>query len=448
MKHSFSSPLVPFCTWVSRFTCRLCLPVWLLSGCTGFKTQDATLTQKDPGHAATGLHYFLPKARIKIVGTEAADAQHTYTIAISRDLVADKEKRFRLIQTESAFHQDTMKYAVDRSGLINSDLTATSESKVEDVVLNVVNTALNVVQMKIKGASPAKTGSDVAPAEAAPVPLKPFEVNFDPYVRKEVLAAAAIMKDAGFTLKSEELFRHDKRPAQHPYRSLETGEVTSSQEGIYYRPSTTVRIKVDMARGDQNLLVNENMSIPDKDDLAVFHIARGLFAKTEHTVTFANGEITKMVLDKKSEGVGLTSIPLKATKAVLDVTKAVPAVANFFWKPKADPNADIKGQTARLQAEKARLEEENTMMKLAQENEQLRKGLPATPSSTSGSTSSADSRMRSDAGPPNTAPETDEQAAERRKKEEAARQAVQELQITADQLKKRVEQLEAKNTGN
>lgn len=349
----------------------------LLTGCTGLSTQNANVNEADSGHARTGIHYFLPKARIKIVG-EPSDDKTPYSLSITKELVADKEQRYRLVQTGSIMHDDTMQYQVNGSGLMDSEVKAKSDSKIEAISVNVVETGLNVIRARLKTASPAPAGAmaeapDAKAADAQQPTLKPFEVNFDPYVQGEVEAARQVMVDAGFSLNTSSLVRNTKMPAKRPYRSYETGEVASSSEGIYYRPSTTVNVRVAMIRDDRNLVINQRVSIPDKDDVSVFRLSRGFFANTDDAVTFANGEPRKIVIDKKSEGAALTHLPLAITNKVLEATKAVPAVAQFFWKPKRDPNADIKTQTAALNAENARLKEENQLLQLKQENERLNK---------------------------------------------------------------------------
>ena len=337
----------------------------LLASCTSFKSRLADVDIQSDGKARAGREYFLPKAMIDILGAPGSGGG-IYTVAVTKRMVADKRQRFWLSQIQSGGHDQHFTYEVNNSGLVDKEVSADSTSKIDSIMVNLVDTASNIGQIygKAHGFLPmgATTGAE------APVTPKPFHVQFDPYVKTEVDAAKEVMRLAGFKLDVESL-RRGKLANAHPRRSLFTGKPERSEDGIYYRPQTTVGLTVSLVSGEKNLLMNDTVSIPDQDDIALFQTRRGMFTHSVEKATFANGELVKVDSNQPSEVEGFTQIPLKVTAAIL---KALPSVGSLLWR---DPNADLKAQTARVQADTERLRAEQALLQQRQQNQNLRNQL-------------------------------------------------------------------------
>jgi hypothetical protein len=352
------------------FLCRgvLCsLATGLLTCCASFKSRPAQVADKDDGRAVTGLHYFLPKGRIQIVGAKGAG--NAYTLAITRVLEADREQRYRLRQTSSVFHNDTHTYEVNEKGLIAS-LNTVNTSKVETIVVNLADTVIDLAKIALNA---TKMGSTVVEKKVL-TDVQPFQVIFDPYELTEINAAVKVAENAGFILEAEHLRRSMKQDARKPHLDPWTHEVAASEAGVCYRPCTTARVTLRMEPHLGHLLRSTEVAVPDLDDVAVFSLKRGVFATKTEAVTFADGEITNVEMTRPSEALEFTKIPLTVTTKALSALKELPALGELLWKPAAEPNADIKAQTARLKAENERLKAEQALQEQAAKNQALKDG--------------------------------------------------------------------------
>lgn len=377
----------------------------ILSACSSMRTVDAPTNVSQSGRAYAGLHYFLPRGIIDIVGTVDADGK-AYTVTIARHNEADRRQRYLLVQNNSILHEDVTDLKVNDKGLLNEDLALTSESKTAQIIYNVTDTAINIAKIyaKTSGASPM-TAYGLAAEPTAPINLKSFKVSFDPLKDEEITDAENTVRDAGFDLRVE------RRKSTTSSLELKGGPENShdasttardslpisedpllkgngpSRAGVYYRPLTTVKVKLHIRQNVKNkdeigeLAINQNVPIPDPSALAIYSLYRGTLIKKETTLTFADGEPRTMHHKKPSELLAASEIPLTISSHVL---AALPDLGSLVYKPKSGPNAKIEADTARLNAQTAAINARTDALKANQAAEDALKKQQAGSSSGAG----------------------------------------------------------------
>jgi hypothetical protein len=317
-------------------------------GCSSMRTVDSPVDGPQTTHAYTGVHYFLPRGVIEIVGN-VQESGKAYEITVARFNEPDRTQRYRLVQNSSIFHDDVTNLKVNDKGLLSEDLAITSESRSAEVIYNITDTALNIAKIyaKTTGASPM-TASGLTPPPTAPADLKSFKVRFDPLIAKERRQAKAMVEDAGFHLEVE-TGNTANTDAKNFNQSEQVREAEVSHAGVFYRPLTTVKISLQ-CRSVADLAINQNVPVPDPHSIAVYSLKRGVLIKKSTTLTFVDGEPRGMQHSKPSELLGASAIPSKVTASVLS---ALPSLGALVYKPSPSQNAKLDAETARLNAETA-----------------------------------------------------------------------------------------------
>lgn len=82
--------------------------------------------------------------------------------------------------------------------------------------------------------------------------------------------------------------------------------------GLCYRPIESVRIVYSLGGGDETLLVD----LPHQTDVIAIDIHRAFFVKKIQKMTFDRGVLTKLQIDKKSELLALSKLPISIVEAI------------------------------------------------------------------------------------------------------------------------------------
>jgi hypothetical protein len=94
----------------------------------------------------------------------------------------------------------------------------------------------------------------------------------------------------------------------------ENGASTDCTIGLCYRPIESVRIVYSLGGGDETLVVD----LPHPTDLVAIDIKRAFFVKKIQKMTFDRGVLTKLQIDKKSELVAISKIPIDVIGAIAE----------------------------------------------------------------------------------------------------------------------------------
>ena len=352
----------------------------LTPACSTLRTVEAPVGQKNTGRAFSGLHYFLPRGTISIEGSKGSDAAAEaakYIITITRQNEADRKDRYRLITSANYLYDDTANFAITEKGLLNGVVTTKSDPRIKDIIDAFADAAVNVGKIVIKlntGITPGPTSGTrgVGFDPENKTKLEPFRVTFDPFNKDEVDDAKNKMRHCGLTLvldthgQSGDVPERDTRG-----RDIRvTGRL--SHRGISYRPLTTVKLGVS-TNYDERIVHYTNVSIPDPSTIATFSLGRGILVTKTNAPTFLNGELTSLDFSYPSEVLGVATLAKDVSAKALSIVESAPDVVGLIYKPRGpkDPNQDLNGEIARLEAEKRRIELKKEIQQKKKENDAL-----------------------------------------------------------------------------
>jgi hypothetical protein len=89
------------------------------------------------------------------------------------------------------------------------------------------------------------------------------------------------------------------------------------QQGIYYRPLLPYEFSFSIK--DFALYKTETISLPNEAPIMAIDLKRGPFITKKMTLTFKNGILTQMKVDKPSEVLAALNIPLDIVKAIVSL---------------------------------------------------------------------------------------------------------------------------------
>ena len=115
--------------------------------------------------------------------------------------------------------------------------------------------------------------------------------------------------------------------------------------GVCYRPKEPWRIIYSLGEGDETTIAE----LPNKADIVAIDIRRAFFIQKVQGITFDNGFLTTLSIDKKSELVELAKLPVEIVKAISIGIQARVAITT--------QEKNLAQEQANLLKEKAKLEE-------------------------------------------------------------------------------------------
>jgi hypothetical protein len=159
--------------------------------------------------------------------------------------------------------------------------------------------------------------------------------------------------------------------------SMETKTVVVQDElsnhGVYYRPPTTVSLKIKTREGYVgDFMQTATVRVPDPSSIAVLSLSRPFLVKKTTNLVFVGGDLHTVDFTHPSEALGVIGIPASIASKL---AAAIPAIIKIQDER---ANADTARETARLNAER-------DLLKARKEYEEARK------SAASGTTMSTNS---------------------------------------------------------
>jgi hypothetical protein len=303
-----------------------------LAGCTTMQTEDADVNSPVTGKARVGNFYFLPRGKITIVGTPVDNA--AYSLVITRKNEADPQARKFLLQRRNVFYEDKTKLDIDAEGLLTT-VNVDSEDKTPAIIDKVVDTVIDVAKIAantsgMMGAADMKT--------LTLLPLSPFKCTFDPFVREQVNAARNVMWNAGFVATIV--------PASMETKTRVVQDELSNR-GVYYRPPTTVSVKIKTRDGYVgDFMQTATVRVPDPSSIAVLSLTRPFLVKKTTNLVFVGGDLHTVDFTHPSEALGVVSIPASIASKL---AAAIPAIIKIQDER---ANAVTARETSRLNAER------------------------------------------------------------------------------------------------
>jgi hypothetical protein len=375
----------------SVFCCSIVAVLTMLAACNtaSHRTVDEPEGQPASTEARLGIHYFLPVAKIRIVGTYGTDttpksdttpkkdgtvkndekpktnagtgnddtATKFFQIKISRVLEPNHQRRYFLENRPHALFDDESTLSVDENGLLQT-VNSTSTDQTPAIIESATDIVINL--MKI-GAQ-----SEAARLEEGSKKPKPFVRIFDPLNSSECSQIHYFLHEMGITFsvcpfprQVKRIYRDNKEPA------LRTLTTATSPYGVFYHPPVAVTFKFTMSNVAPDTDDSVTYTIPDYNVIECYSLRRAALVKQQTELSFASGMPKQIKFVRPSQALAAMQIP---QKIVAKVAEAIPAIIKI--KSEA-ATRDVKDQTAVVQAQRDYLQAEIDLRKKEAELETL-----------------------------------------------------------------------------
>ena len=294
--------------------------VALLGGCTTasvLQTQSAASSD-----AEVGLHYFLPRGKIRIVGSnEKSDGGNpTFKITTTRVIGPDRSRPCFLIYQRSLLHDDDFTVEVDDTGLLKT-VNATSTDQSPAIIESLTDTVVNIL----------KIAAQVSARKGAPTP-RPFGYTFDPLDPKERDDAVSFLaKEVGIIMTVEPEVTKNGNPAP-----------VVSNDGVQYHPPIVVTLGFSIGTDHSDFASHV---LPNPVVTRCLSLRRASLVKQDTQLTFSNGMPTRVKFTRASQALAAVQIPQKIVKTAADAIPQIIKIQNEA------ATRDLQQKTAVLQAQ-------------------------------------------------------------------------------------------------
>lgn len=337
----------------------------LLVACTTLRTTTEPVggpSYAQNSRARVGLYYFLPRALITIECTEPKTG--IFNIAVTKRMVADRTHRYHLRWTPNSFYDDKVPtpIAVNAEGLLtNVDFSTTDQTPA--IVEDVVSSAISVFKILGGGAQAGKIQAKKA--------LEPFKYTFDPLDNDEVREIQTALANFGIVVRidsdrrasaSNYRYQSSKEAASAAISTVDPGQDTPDERGVFFHPPTTVEMRFDLRRAGEELIHRENVAIPDTRRVACFRFGRSPLVRRDTTLALTDGVPTSFKIERPSVIKALTGT---VSSVLSTVAGAVPTIVNVRnSKEVSELNAErtvLEERKKLLQERKSLLEAEKAL---------------------------------------------------------------------------------------
>jgi len=334
-----------------------------LTSCTGVvETAPLVMEHGALGYAPT-CHstlgaYYLPRALLRITA-QSNGTTLSGSVEPAQTFVADPAQTFCLDYLALPNSHDVVTVQREVNGLLTS-ISSNVVDKTPDIAKSLIAIGENI-------ALQAGRSGGVAGANET------LDVEFDPFVWNELMAANRGLRRFGFCLYVEghsfptlglspaqlvaagQQWCDTSNPAFYRPRRDELAALPVPVEvmktGVVYRPNLPHKIVV-MRKSDPggpgkwSIFQTKRVDMPNVSPVLSIGIDRAAFATRKTTLNFTKGVLTDVAIDKTSELAGFVGIPLAAAKAIVDVPAQIVTLRI----------TDTNNQTALLNAQSGMLQ--------------------------------------------------------------------------------------------
>lgn len=336
----------------------------ILTGCSSPSHRTVAEPEGEPAatNSRLGMHYYLPRGRIRLVGayqkSEDGTNSLSFQIKTTRILEPDRGQRYFLENQPHAFFDDDSTLAVDENGLLQT-VNSTSTDQTPAILDSAADIAINLFKI---GANFAET----APADKSVKP-RPFVYIFDPLDASECANVRRFLNGMGITLKVRPT-PTGRRVHVDPKDSVSTKSTTAAAtDGVYYHPPVAItldfRMRIPSVGPDTRDSVT--YTIPDSDVTECYSLRRAALIKQDTQLTFASGMPKQIKFVHPSQALAAIQIPQRIIHKVAEV---IPTIIKIQGE---SATRDVKNQTAILDAQRAYLEAQINLQKKQAEIEAL-----------------------------------------------------------------------------
>lgn len=247
-----------------------------------------------------GAYYFLPRGFIDITISRDKVGNNSMTVS-DVTFVPNSEHLYRIEYKSSIFSTDKVIIQTTSTGLLLSVATTTTDES-GALVKKVVELATE--------AAKAAFGILFTPAEEGPKQFT-IKLTIDPTDDDHTKLVNKALKSKNLTFTVDPLSKN-----------LLDEHKTKCLSGICYRPAIPYMLSLN--DNDFNVVVAQTLVLlPNNAIIASIDVSRRTFITNKTTITFLNGMLTKLELDKPSEALAFMGIPIDAVKAIVSIPSAI-----------------------------------------------------------------------------------------------------------------------------
>jgi hypothetical protein len=317
--------------------------------------------------------YMLPRT---IFSLELKIADKVPTLHLSKTVETDPRGRMLYRFEPSIASHDLLEVVTDEAGLLTS-ISSDTHDKTGEIAVKIAELIYTVATKGASGPVPAALPGDVpqtTPFKASYDPLNPIEVA---PVRRRLAELDHCILVGDETLAPPNSVCAKARPqAMGPIAALEAPIAYAHRyPGIFYRRAIPTPIRIykrepvgDKGHKEWKLLFSGNELLFNQSDLYEVKIDRYAFVKGVTTITFVNGSLQKINLNKPSEALEVVSVPVR----ILKLAFSIPGAALAKDKQLVD------AETALLESQAKKISAEAQLVKL--QLQRAGQGAVATPS--------------------------------------------------------------------
>lgn len=280
----------------------------------------------------SGAYYYLPKGKINIQVLRAEGTPPIYSIQyVKTSYVPDENELQSLKYHESASSDDKIIIHITKEGLLRS-----IESDTEDQSGKILIKLAEIAKEAVKASA--------APRGIAGAPTVVYDVDFYPADIQQVNENLAKITQGQLQIQL--------RPSSVATKASTISSENIS-EGVCFRALRSyelISFKRDQGSNDYVVTEQRTIFLPDGSPRLCTPITRAAFVKKVTKLTFDNGVLTDVELNKPSQTLAFIDIPLAVVKAILALpTELIQLKIDYSNKDKALLDAQ-KGELEARQA--------------------------------------------------------------------------------------------------
>ncbi len=318
----------------SKLLRAVALPVVLLAALSGCAVYETTALNQIEGVAcrSTAGAYFLPRTlvRVKVMPND-----------IGRGFKVDRDQPAFATVADFRHQPYCLDYLASPTSRDVVAIKRSANGLLQEVFSNVVDRSAEIAITLVKaGALFAQAGARTSVLNGAAAGEAPPDLMFDPFDPLEMTEVNRALRRFGLCVYIENhnfpegtvnpqawcSDPHQERYVNQYNILLATtpARPEAMNGGILYRPNTThklvIRRKSDpTGREPWSLYITKHMEMPNVSPIFSIGVHRAIFTNRETSLTFANGVLTNVRIEKGSELEAFSRIPLEVAQAIVNL---------------------------------------------------------------------------------------------------------------------------------
>ncbi len=284
----------------------------VMIGVASFLTACASIYDseraRNDGGTVDGLVYFVPTSLLKITMGPGENDGDGLSITLENVTVPDHSKAYELKYRPSAFANDDIFLATDAKGLLTTANT-TAEDATGDVILALAKSATGLVTFGVppssrreKSARPGRRPLCKMPSSRWTIVIDPLDRQTWPYWLDDACIQVDPVGDGPPTDLGVSAGAHGKP------------EKATCDSGICYRIAYPYRVTATFS---PEMYEQVTFGFLGASPVFSYDVTRAPFIRKSVSLTFDEGVLTEVGVNKPSVALAVAELPLNLTKAIL-----------------------------------------------------------------------------------------------------------------------------------